>query len=120
MTYFIIFKIMFRCMSFHGNVHMSAGAHRDIGTQAAASHPTWVLRTQRRSSGRQNMFLPTEPSLQPEFEQCLVVTHNFIQEMHAIIVYEDSKKALKEDELSKTVLEVENLYAKHYVLDTFF
>lgn len=72
--------------------------HLGIGVTGGCKPPNLAAESVAENLWK-SMFLTTELTLKPEYGQSLVLTCNATHQMHAIIVYKDSKKALKKDEL---------------------
>lgn len=72
--------------------------HLGIGVTGGCKPPNLTAESVAENLWK-SMFLTTELTHKPECGQSLVLTCNATHQMHAIIVYKDSKKALKKDEL---------------------
>lgn len=105
------------CLSFCGDVQVRADVQQrlwstlELELQASCKLPNLGAGKLNQILWKAEYILNHETSLQPVLGQFLVDPHNFIHQMHAAIVYEDSKKALERDEESKTEPEMEKLYS---------
>lgn len=68
--------------------------HLGIGVTGGCKPPNLAAESVAENLWK-SMFLTTELTLKPEYGQSLVLTCNATHQMHAIVVYKDSKKALK-------------------------